>query len=107
MTFLVLIDAKDLIEIFQYLVNLPEEISDYEKERLKPERYILQIITSLFKVIIFFILIISLIKNQLENKLLIKIAFIGLLIFLYFDLPIHRCYNGSLESFWEVGRHFH
>ena len=107
MTLLVLIDAKYLIEIFQYLVNLSEELSEFEKERIKPQRLALQVITSLLKVIIFFVLMISLIKNNLKNKLLINSSLIAVIIFLYFDLPIHRCYNGSLESFWAVGRHFH
>ncbi len=108
MTLLVLIDMRELIEIVQFLVNLPEEISEYDKERIKAERLMLLIGLSAIKIIIFGILAILFTQKKLDkNKVTIKIAFFAFLIFMYFDLPIHRCYNGNLESFWEVGRHFH
>ncbi len=85
-----------------------ERTSNEFDHLIKPERIYLKIIFDLLKILLSLILVYWLfLKKALLPKWLFYTALMGLIVFLYFDLPIHRCYNGGLESFWEVGRHFH
>jgi len=107
MAILVVANLKELIAALNYLLNMPE-LTEYERDLLEPQRLIFQIITSALKIVFFGILGTQLLQNKLDqNRTLLIFALISALTFMYFDLPIHECYNGSLESFWDVGRHFH
>ena len=106
-----------LIAIYSVLgliavVNMPESIQvlDYllsGEYLIRAERYWMKIIFDLGKILI----VISILYNyrkglRIKTKQL-YLVWIMAVVFLYFDLPIHKCYNGNLESYWEVGRHFH
>jgi len=45
-------------------------------------------------------------SDELKHNIF-KVAIVVLLFFLFFDLPLHKCYNGNFESFWQIGNHLH
>jgi len=95
-----IIDIPENIQVLDVLLS--------EEHLIKPERHWLKILLDLGKLLIVTVLIYNY-KNELnrQTKPTFYLALIIAPVFLYFDLPIHACYNGNLESYWEIGRHFH
>jgi len=105
---LVLIDLPNLILTTKYLYYELSGMSEFEREMLRPGVLILEIILSGIKLIILISIIILSFLNKLEkNKVIVYVALLLFFGFMYFDLPIHICYNGLPETYWELGRHFH
>ena len=102
-----IIDIPKDIQIIEYLINEVPKNDEAMNEFIRPNRMALKIVFDALKILSVIFGFLFIFKWNSKPKLTFFIMLIVLLIFLYFDLPIHRCYNGNFESYWEVGRHFH
>lgn len=107
MAIITLMDLPKEIETIKFLIYDFDWKDEFLYDSVKPEKLILKIFFDILKISILSFGILLIWKWKRYSKSTFILLLIFLLVFLFFDLPIHRCYNGNLETYWELGRHFH
>ena len=107
MAYFALLDMPQNIDTIEFLRNEISGKSELELEIIRPNQLALKVIFDLLKIVTLAVGFLLFFKWTGRLKLIFFILLIMTLLFLYLDLPIHRCHNGALEPYWDVGRHFH
>ena len=94
-----------IIADIHFLTNGKYSNSEYPDPMANPVKISLRMLFDFIKITGFLYLINSLYRfKKLKH---VKILLLLIVLFLLLDLPMHKCYNGNLESYWELGTHFH
>lgn len=107
MAILSILDMPSNFDNIEYLRNNHPYNDKLEQVFIIPDVLVLKFIFDILKILTFVAGILFTFKWTKKPKLTFFALLLLVITFLYFDLPIHRCYNGNLETYWELGQHFH
>lgn len=105
---ILIFQLDDIISRCMFYSTLPADEIVLGDRNILHKKAIFHAVVSLVKIVIFIYISIMYRLGKLVNKeVLLRITFILFIIFMCFELPIWRCYNGSYETLWQLGGHLH